>query len=379
MDAGLKISRAKTKLAIEQPFWGSCALELKSVENNTITTFATDGRSLLWNRTYVDSLSEELVRNIIIHEVEHVLKKHHIRMVSLKGDKKDHKKWNYATDHIINTMMHSVGFNLPEGALMDFQYANMNAEKVYSIIPEPPEGDEGGMIGEVMPMPGSQGETPSKADISDENMKIDQMICRAVDNAEKSQGTVPGYAQELLKKIRKPKKNWQDTIFTAIAARGFTDFTMSRPNRRLMANYDMYLPSMYTNKIGKIGVALDSSGSMSTKDLQLGLGLIQRIKEDYNPEAIIVIEVDAQVHEETVLLEHDKITEMKIKGRGGTLVTPAFKYFDKHHPDIDTLLYITDLYVNDIPSTPPLYPVIWMCVSDEATAPWGLVVRIGEE
>ena len=55
-DANLKVAQAKTKLMLHHPFFGSCAAGLNFVETDKVPTMATDGRSILWNRAFVDSL-----------------------------------------------------------------------------------------------------------------------------------------------------------------------------------------------------------------------------------------------------------------------------------------------------------------------------------
>jgi predicted metal-dependent peptidase len=370
MDADLKLSRAKTYLASKEPFYGSCLLELRYKENNDIPTMCVDGVSIFWNREFVDELTEAEVRGVLVHEAEHVLLGHHIRMMG-----RDHKKWNWATDHAINnTINNNIHLELPKGALLNSDYWNVNAEKIY---PDAPENYKGG-IGDIALLPASDGgDTPSKADLQDEEMKVNQMLCRAIESASRAQGTIPAYAQELIKKMRRPKKNWKDTIFTMISTRGYTDFTMARPNRRMLANYDLYLPSMFTQRIGKIAFVFDTSGSMSSKDLELSLGLLHAIQQDYNPECIIAIDADAEVADVKIFREGDDIRDYKINGRGGTDVEPAFKYVNEHHPDIQLLLYATDLCVGSFPKLPQ-YPVVWMCTRDDGTAPWGTVVKLGE-
>ena len=117
MDAQTKISRAIIKLVANHTFYGTCALRLTVKETTDYKTMCTDGRSILWNREFVDECSEEEVRGTIAHEVWHVILGHHFRM-----GKREHKKWNIATDFSINNSLKEEGFILPPGALMDDKY-----------------------------------------------------------------------------------------------------------------------------------------------------------------------------------------------------------------------------------------------------------------
>ena len=130
MEAQLKVSRAITRLGYEKPFYGSCAMTLKVYENNSIGTMCTDGRSIQWSREFVDTLSEDECRAIIAHEVLHVIFQHHLRFPS--KDPKDHKRWNYATDHAINNTLKEDGFVFPKGVLCDPKYKDWNGERIYN-------------------------------------------------------------------------------------------------------------------------------------------------------------------------------------------------------------------------------------------------------
>ncbi len=97
MDANLKIARAKTQLVLKHPFFGSCAMGLNFTETTALPTMATDGKSILWNREFVDKYDQDMIMGVIAHEVLHVVFKHCLRI----GDR-DHKKWNICTDIAIN-------------------------------------------------------------------------------------------------------------------------------------------------------------------------------------------------------------------------------------------------------------------------------------
>ena len=109
MDSQLKVSRAVTKLGYSKPFFGSCAMTLRVYENNSIPTMATDGKTIMWNREFVDKLSEDETEAIIAHEVLHVVWLHHLR----QGDRNP-KKCNIAMDYAINWTLKKKGLNSPK-------------------------------------------------------------------------------------------------------------------------------------------------------------------------------------------------------------------------------------------------------------------------
>jgi predicted metal-dependent peptidase len=50
------------------------------------------------------------------------------------------------------------------------------------------------------------------------------------------------------------------------------------------------------------------------------------------------------------------IEEIKVGGRGGTLVTPVFKYIEENELEVDSMIYLSDLEVWDYPEQAPHYP-----------------------
>ncbi len=137
MDAQTKVSRAIIKLVANYTFYGTCALRLNVRETTDYKTMCTDGRSILWNREFVDECNEEEVMGTIAHEVWHVILGHHFRI-----GKREHKKWNIATDFSINNSLIEEGFSLPPGALIDDKYINMNGEKIYDLIDDDEYNEE---------------------------------------------------------------------------------------------------------------------------------------------------------------------------------------------------------------------------------------------
>ena len=131
MDADRKVARGKTKLLISYPFWGSLALATKFVEDNTIPTMCTDGRTIRWSRAFVDELSPLNVLFVIAHEILHIALMHPLRVGNRNA-----KLWNIATDLAINIELVKIfGIDaMPEGGLYDPKYDGMSAEQIYKLL-----------------------------------------------------------------------------------------------------------------------------------------------------------------------------------------------------------------------------------------------------
>ena len=193
MEASLKVSRAKTTLALTDPFYGSTGLELNTIKTDKIATMATDGYNLLYNDKFVDEITQKQVEGVIVHEVEHVLKEHHLR----QGDR-EQIKWNYACDYNINPRVKAAGYELPPGGLEDPKYTNKSAEEIYAILPDLPEGNE--QWGLVISPKGTGPEgKPTPAEMEQMTMDAEQKLSRAIENAE-GIGNVPAWAKEKIRK-----------------------------------------------------------------------------------------------------------------------------------------------------------------------------------
>jgi predicted metal-dependent peptidase len=105
----IKVTKAETKirrglewLADEFPCFTSIVASWKVLESDQIQTMATDGKRLLWNRSFTDWCTNEEARWVILHEAGHVFLGHHLRC--LGSDKETRNK---ALDLALNWLIES--------------------------------------------------------------------------------------------------------------------------------------------------------------------------------------------------------------------------------------------------------------------------------
>lgn len=110
-------------------FYGSVALSLKWVMSDQVDTAATDGVHVFVNQSWADSLSRKKLRTACVHEIEHVINKHHIRI----GDR-PLKKANIAFDYAINGNQQAAGFEHWDGAYLDKRFKGLASETIYRIL-----------------------------------------------------------------------------------------------------------------------------------------------------------------------------------------------------------------------------------------------------
>jgi predicted metal-dependent peptidase len=367
MDAQLKVSRALIKLVSKYAFYGSCALRLNIKEDPATQTMATDGKSIFWGREAVDLWSEEEVMGVLAHEVMHVILLHHLRMQD-----RSHKKWNIATDFSINETLKQDGFKLPEGALFDANHRNKNAEKVYEEIKDSYHEDP--KWGYIMEMSDENG-NPITGDARDKAIDdVNEMIAAGADAAKKAGQTLHGNIEDLVKNVGTPKVNWRAFLRTHLMSKKPEDYSWSRPNRKMLAELDLYLPSMVSKTLGPIAIVIDTSASVSKEEREVFLAELQSINESMKPEAINVICVDTNVAICHSFTPYDDITELELKGGGGTDMNPGFKYVTECLPETETLLCFSDCEFWSWPEEPML-PVVWLSTQAKDN-PYGTLVHV---
>jgi predicted metal-dependent peptidase len=393
MDAQLKISRAITNLAFNQPFFGSCLLQLK-VEEAPVPTLCTNGVDLFWGRSFVETLNEDETRGCLAHEVMHVVLKH-----CIPHPGKDPTVVNIAMDWVINRILIDQGFTLPEGALLDpEERTNSWAwEEVYKFLmnvkedkPKPLEGtpDAGGRVypGEVEAIKKQiegfeEGEShieegPSSEEDNSDN--VDDMIIKASNAQEASgRGCIPGEIERRIKGIREPKIHWAEEFENRVMSLYPEDYTFQRPNKKFMQQ-GLYLPSMRGQKPGVIAIAIDTSGSMTEECLTKAASETNYIINVIKPEKVLLMSSD---HAVSNVKEYDSgayftLEEFKAIGGGGTSFRPVFEYLEKTSEPVDQLIYFSDMYVlpSDFPNKEPEFQTTFVSTTGRSSAPFGKVI-----
>lgn len=109
-----KIINAQDYLWSEHPIGIPFLSKWKIVEDSGIETACTNGKYLRYSPEWIDKLSSQIVKGIMLHEVAHVLFAHHVR----RGDR-DPRLWNVAADLAINSHLEPWYNNL--GILSDLK------------------------------------------------------------------------------------------------------------------------------------------------------------------------------------------------------------------------------------------------------------------
>lgn len=425
----LKLTRARVQLLFKQPFFATLCLRLKLIPG-PVPTMATNGKVILYNPQFVDSITPDEVEGVLAHEVLHCALSHHCR----RGNRKK-RLWNVAADYAINPIVLKNGLVLPKGALLKDEYEGLSAEEIYSRLLQenssgpgqsPPQSDGGGSSGSTPASPqagagaastndpqpaqvpsqnGNQAAQRSPAQPTDDD-DLDapreggfgEVLDATDDDGNKaSEGERTRQASEWaiaaeqamrstkaqghgaidierpLKESLESTQNWRAILREFVAATIFADYRWSPPNRRHVAS-GLYLPSLHREGVGRLVIVVDTSGSIGEEELKQFAGEISAICDQAQPERIYVVYCDEVVKGAQEFGPYEPI-ELEPRGGSGTDFRPAFEWVATNAIEPVCLLYLTDLYCSDYPDPPPSYPVLWVTDS-RRRAPFGETVKI---
>jgi predicted metal-dependent peptidase len=388
---------------------------------------ATDGKRILYNPPFVESLNAAELEGVLAHEVMHVALGHHCR----RGERQL-KTWNEAADYAVNPILIGNAFTLPAGVLVEPSFENLSAEEIYARLmqrrstgrssetPSPPEANPSGGSGQQPGNPSASkansqsSSSPSSAPKQQPLQKADgalgeSSLCEdrtggfgevldATDEdgnpaspAEKSHqehewaiaadqalrsakmcGCEPGNVARPLQESRQSRQDWRAILRDFVAATMPSDYRWTPPSRRHISR-GLYLPSVDRSGLGRIVIAVDTSGSIGNRELEQFAGEISAIAEEARPEAIHVVYCDAAVQSSQECGPGEPV-ELEPQGGGGTDFRPVFDWVAQNAINPVCLLYLTDLCCYSYPN-PPEYPVLWV-TNSRRTAPLGETVRI---
>jgi predicted metal-dependent peptidase len=373
-----KLTKARATLIIEQPFFGTLALRLKLVkkepdwfkQHGIPETMGVDGRNIYFSERFVDELPLDELRTVVAHEVGHCIFEH----MSRRGGR-DPRAWNIAGDYVINQMLVDAGFKMPKvGIHPNPAFKGLSTDAVYNLLPKDDKS-------------GGQGQGPhdhcfdGDPDGGGENGQSQDPQAEANDwkiatvqaaSAAKAQGKLPADLERFIDEMVNPKVDWRARLWHLATERARDDFSWMRPNRRL-AGQGIFLPGLYSETMGTMAVAIDTSGSIGQHELNTFGAEIIAIRDHVRPKELIVIYCDAAVNHVDRFTMED-VPEFKMHGGGGTDFRPPFRWLDEHGVQPVSFVYLTDM-MGAFPDAPPPFPTIW-CATTKAVGPFGDTVHI---
>ena len=165
--------------------------------------------------------------------------------------------------------------------------------------------------------------------------------------------------KSIIEEMERSQVDWSSVIRRVVGGDQPEDYTYKRPNRRALNCFDVYNPSTLKSSCGDVVVWVDTSASVSDKELSHALGELNAISEDMQPNSVTVYYADADVQQIERYERGDIIEKLNVKGRGGTNPMNVFKHIDDNDINVDSMVCITDMGFTQFPSYVD-YPLLWV-------------------
>jgi predicted metal-dependent peptidase len=326
-------------------------------------TAYTDGLNKRYGRKFLETLTDEEIAGVVLHETLHVMLKHIPRHKDLM--KKDKKLANIAMDYVVNDIITNIQdkklCKLPAGCYYDPMFHDWSVRRVYDYLKQ--EQEQGGGGGRPQESFDDHGddlvEGMEPGDLEKLGSKVDEAIHQGGTLAGRFGANIPRAIQDLMK----PEIDWREVLqdFWTANVRGSDEFTWRRFNKNRLAD-GHYLPSTINETIGEVILAVDTSGSINNKDIAKVASRIQELCDTLPPERIRVLWWDTEVHGEQVFEgNYSEINRMlKPLGGGGTRAGCVSDYIVKNRINADCMIVFTDGYVEDPVTWQTPIPSIWV-------------------
>jgi predicted metal-dependent peptidase len=377
-DAKFRISKMRTFLILEFPFWGTLAMKMPMTLSDEVPTAATNGLRVLFNESFVNSLSDDELLFLGCHEIGHPMLEHIFR----RGER-DPEGWNIACDIVLNQLLVNEGIGkMPSIGVLDeelYDAAEGQAEKVYDLLlkrgkgcgpGDEPDDRPGGYPGRG-PLDQCEDGAKDQAEREQRTQEWKVAIAQAA-QAAKMCGKLSAGIEQLVGEILNPKVPWRQVLQQFVVKTKTDQRTFARPNRRF-ASQGLYLPSTSGEAMGELLVAVDCSGSVGENEMNQFAAELQSIKDELNPQKLHVTYFDSRVSHYEVY-EQGEDLDIRPHGGGGTAFSPVFRYVEENGIEPLACVFLTDLYCYDF-GDQPSYPVLWVTTGREE-APWGQVVKM---
>ena len=374
--------------------------ERSVVDDPSVPTACTNGRDEFYGREFVSKLNDAELRFLVLHEVYHKLFRHlttwkHLYM-------QDAYLANVACDYVINLKIvddnYQDGFATMTGELSkgcyDRKYVGMDTAQVYNLLrKDQPQGGggRGGITvigdpedGDGTPQNGSgslpDGQEPFDAHDWEgaQEMTADEQrdLAREIDEAVRQGALVAGKmgsgGDRDLEALLEPQVDWREVLreFVQTTCTGSDYSTWRKPKRRLLGQ-GIYMPSTYSEQVGELVVAIDTSGSIQQPEVTAFLSEVKAICDMVHPDKVRLLYWDTQVCGDETYDTHELetlIQSTKIKGGGGTDVDCVTEYIREESINAQAAIILTDgeLYSGWGQWT---MPVLWCVIDNKHKVP----------
>lgn len=361
-----KISRAKAKLLVDYPFFGTIASRLELIVNDDIEAFVSDGVKLQYNSDFMNQVTIAELEFVFANGAMHA-------SLSYESRKNNRSSWLWqlSSDYAINDMLVQNGLERPHQAHYSERFSNLYTEEIYAELKadiirdadELPDND-GDDISENNDNTNEvshdvNGLEESSSQISSDQILNEQLFeefTKSTLKKEEKNSELPSSLERFFKLDFSSKYDWRDELRDAIDKFVKDDYVLMPPNKKFLSQ-GIYLPSSVSETFNLV-IAIDSSGSIDEELLQEFLSEINSLMLSIPKYKIDLLVCDYKIRSHKVFYSGESLN-VSVDGGGATDFRPVFEYIDKNLFDTKLLVYFTDLdgiYPDEI----PFYEVKWV-------------------
>ncbi|WP_345970660.1 VWA-like domain-containing protein [Sulfurimonas sp. HSL1-6] len=378
-----KLGKAKARLLLNSPYFGTLASRLELDTSNDIPGFLSNGLRLEYNPDYVEGLDDAECEFMLANGAMHAALVHERRQNGRMS-----WLWQLATDHAINAMLVQNNFALPPQVNYDPRFEGMYAEAIYAqlkdeIKNEEFNDDERNDTGfnennqrkrdELKNAEGDHDPDKLRPQMEVEN-SVDESLFehfeKAVREMLEQQGDTPLGLERFFVPATQSVVDWRSELFHALSRHLKSDYRMLPPSKKLLYNH-IYLPSS-TSETLDIVIAIDSSGSVDEVLLGRFIAEVESLLETFNDYRIELLVCDAKVQSHRQFYPGEPL-RFELKGGGGTDFRPVYEWTERYAPMAPLLLYFTDCD-GRFPDREPLIDTVWITPETESEVPFGQTI-----
>lgn len=382
------------------PYYAAVLARMQAVEDPSIPVMAVSAHGRhVWLHVNVDYFFQrdkqgqfcnmKFVRGVLLHEVHHVVLGHlgdpeyanpahpDLMELAMEVSANEFIREPLPGNPPVWTMLKQYGLAAHQSTLERYELL-AKARRNGAGIPVPARWVDSHLARGVSRQPGRGRPDPNQY------IRVKRLVSGAVDQVKRDRarkglsgpggslaGTDPGnFIEELEEEFApppKPRMDWKTALrlFATPQRRAFTTYT--RPNRRFRHRVGEIPGRAWRPDVAKpkrLMVAIDTSGSMTTEELNEIAGELRRLGQLAQ---FTVVECDTIIHRVYPFAGSFR----DAAGRGGTDLRPVFEpaFLTEHRPD--GVVYFTDgegpYHVN-----PPGVPTLWVLTKDwPFRCPWG--------
>jgi len=344
-----------------------------------LPTAATNGRDVMYNPKFINTLNDKQLNYVVLHEALHKVYQH--MHLWKKLWKENPMLANMAADYVVNYAIHEADVDSeialrPDSALFDMVYKGMTTKQIFEMLKRSSQYVKKQEGHDTHDWEGAEA-------LSDEEVKENaKQIDQALRQGEIIRGKMQGNKNRAVNELLEPKVNWREQLreFVNATCCNKDKSTWRRPHKRFIGQ-DIYMPSMIGESLGQVVVGIDTSGSIGQKELNEFLSEVVAICDDVSPSSIELLYWDTTVagHETYNQGDYKALFQStKPAGGGGTHVGCVNQYVKDKRIQPEAIIILTDGFVEDDWGGAWEYPTLWAVTNKYNTSPHGKTIYIDE-